>query len=127
MDMQTEPSIGELIKQLVEDIGKLVRTELKLAQTEMKANISSAGKPLMLIAFGLVLLLGALFTLLAAIVGWLAPHVGAGWAAFIVAVIVGGVGTALVLSGRKGMSAIGFAPTRTVASLRQDAEALRGN
>lgn len=127
MDIQTEPSVGELIKQLVEDIGKLVRTELKLAQSELKANAANAGRPLLLVAIGLLLLLGALFTLLGALVGWLSPLVGPGWAAFIVAVVVGAIGAALVMSGKKGLSAIGFAPTRTVASLRQDAEVLKGN
>jgi len=123
---RTEPSIGELIRQLFEDVGKLIRTEIKLAQSEVKANAASLGKPLMLIAAGALLLLAALFTLMGAFVGWLADAVGPGWAAFIVAVVVGGIGVALVLSGRKSMSTVGLAPTRTIDSIRQDAEALKG-
>lgn len=131
MDMRTtetrsEPSIGDLIRQLFEDVGKLIRTEIKLAQSEVKANVGQMGKPLALMAAGGLLLLAALFTLMGAFVGWLADAVGPGWAAFIVAVVVGGIGVALVLSGRKSMSTVGLAPTRTMESLRQDAEALKG-
>lgn len=132
MDMRTtegrtEPSIGELIRQLFEDVGKLIRTEIKLAQSEVKANAASLGKPLMLIAAGALLLLAALFTLMGAFVGWLADAVGPGWAAFIVAVVVGGAGVALIMSGKKKMSTVALTPTRTVASVKQDAQALKGN
>jgi uncharacterized membrane protein YqjE len=122
-----EPSIGDLIRSLLQDMGQLVRTEIKLAQAEISQNATRARTPLMFIAFGLILMLGAFLTLLGALVGWLADAVGAGWAAFIVAVVVGGAGVALILSGRNKLSQIELAPTRTVASVKQDAQALKGH
>lgn len=122
-----EPTIGELIRSLLQDVGQLVRTEIKLAQSEMGQNVSRAKTPVMLMAVGGLLMFGAFLTLLAALVGWLATEVGAGWAAFIVAVVVGGLGVALLVSGKNKMRQVGFAPTRTVASVKQDAQALKGN
>lgn len=121
-----EPSIGELIRSLLQDMGQLVRTEIKLAQAEMSQNMARARTPVMFIALGLILLLGAYLTLLGALVGWLADAVGPGWAAFIVAVVVGGAGVALILSGRNKLKDVDLAPTRTVASVKQDAQALKG-
>lgn len=122
-----EPSIGELIRSLLQDMGQLIRTEIKLAQAEMGQNLSRAKTPVMMVAVGLILMLGAFLTLLGALVGWLADAVGPGWAAFIVAVVVGGAGIALILSGKNKMSNVGLAPTRTVASVKQDAQALKGH
>jgi len=122
-----EPSIGELIRSLLADTGQLIRTEIKLAQAEIGQNVSRAKTPVMFIAVGAVLMFGAFLTLLGALVGWLADAVGPGWAAFIVAVVVGGAGVALILSGKNKLSAVSLAPTRTVASVKQDAQALKGN
>lgn len=122
-----EPSIGELVRSLLQDVGQLIRTEIKLAQAEMGQNVSRAKTPVMLMAIGGLLMFGAFLTLLGALVGWLATEVGAGWAAFIVTVVVGGLGAALLLSGKNKMSQIAFTPTRTVASVKQDAQALKGN
>ena len=122
-----EPTIGELIRSLLQDVGQLVRTEIKLAQAEMGQNVSRAKTPVLLMAVGGLLIFGAFLTLLGALVGWLADAVGAGWAAFIVAVVVGGAGVALVMSGKNKMSRVALAPTRTVASVKQDAQALKGN
>jgi uncharacterized membrane protein YqjE len=122
-----EPTIGELIRSLLQDVGQLIRTEIKLAQAEVGQNVARAKTPVALMMFGVLLLFGALLTLLGALVGWLAPLVGAGWAAFIVAVVVGGAGVALLLAGKKRMSGVALAPTRTVASVKQDAQALKGS
>jgi predicted phage tail protein len=122
-----EPTIGELIRSLLQDIGQLIRTEIKLAQAEVGQNVSRAKTPLMFMVLGGLLMFGAFLTLLAAFVGWLADAVGPGWAAFIVTVVLGGAGIALIMSGKKKMSTVALAPTRTVASVKQDAQALKGN
>lgn len=135
MDMRTdykaqgapEPTIGELIRSLLQDVGQLVRTEIKLAQAEVGQNVTRAKAPVAMMAAGGLLIFGAFLTLLGALVGWLADAVGPGWAAFIVAVVVGGIGVALILSGKNKMSHVALTPTRTVASVKQDAQALKGN
>lgn len=122
-----EPTIGELIRSLLQDVGQLIRTEIKLAQAEVGQNVSRAKAPVAMMAVGGLLMFGAFLTLLGALVGWLADAVGPGWAAFIVAVVVGGAGVALIMSGKKKMSTVALTPTRTVASVKQDAQALKGN
>ena len=121
------PSIGELLRRLVEDTQHLFRTEIRLAKSELRSNIASAAKGGIAAGAGLVLLLGAVFTLLGAAVGFLTPLVGAGWAALIVGVVTLIIGGLLVMSGIKKMTASSLAPERTVASLKQDADALKGN
>jgi len=120
------PSIGELLRTLVEDVGHLFRTELRLAQAEVKSNLAGLKVGAAAIAVGGMLLLVSLFTLVGAFVGWLTPYVGAGWAAFIVAVVLAVVGLIAISVGGKKLSAASLAPQRTVASLKQDAQTLKG-
>ncbi|MDP9095635.1 MAG: phage holin family protein, partial [Pseudomonadota bacterium] len=108
-----EPSLTDLVRNLVGDVGHLFRTELRLAKTEVVGGLKSAVGGIVMIGIGVVLLLGALFTLLGAFVGWLTPYVGAGWAALIVAVVAGGIGGALALVGSKRVSATVLMPGRT--------------
>lgn len=121
-----EPSLTDLVKSLVGDVGHLFRTELRLAKTEVVGGMKSAVGGIVLIVAGIVLLLGALFTLLGAFVGWLTPYVGAGWAALIVAVVVGGIGALLAFVGSKRMSAKALMPERTIASVRDGIDELKG-
>jgi len=122
-----EPSIGELVRQLFEDVGQLVRTEMKLAQAEMKQNVSAAAMPIAAIAAGGLLLVVGYLTLMGAIVGWLAEEIGPGWAAYLVTLLNVGLGIGLLMYGRNRLGRISMAPTRTVASIKQDAQALKGN
>ena len=122
-----QPSIGQLVKDLVDDSRHLLRTELKLAQAEMKQNVSRMRTPVIAIAAGLLFCMAALFTLMGALVGWLSELVGPGWAAFIVAIFAAAIGVGLILFGRRQLAEGEIAPTRTVSSLKQDAQALKGN
>jgi hypothetical protein len=123
----SEPSIGDLVRQLIEDMGQLVRTEMKLAQSEMRQNIKSAAGPIAAMAAGGLLLVVGYLTLMGAIVGWLSHEIGPGWAAFVVTLFNVGVGIALLMYGKNKLGSTSMAPTRTVASIKQDAQALKGN
>jgi hypothetical protein len=120
-------SIGELLRQLVEDVGHLFRTELRLAQAEVRSNVAGLKGGIVAIAAGGVFLLVSLFTLVGAFVGWLTPYVGAGWAAFIVAVVLAVAGLIAISVGSNKLKVTNLAPQRTVASIKQDAETLKGN
>ncbi len=119
-------SLGELLKRLVEDTGTLFRSELRLAQAELTANIGKAMQPLSMIMLGGLLLLGGLFTLLGALVAWLTPLVGAGFAALIVAIAAAGAGLGLVAAGKKQLTSIGFLPSRVAKALQDDVKAFEG-
>ncbi len=123
----TEPlSIGELLRQLVEDVGLLFRTELRLAQSEFRASLASAKGGAAAIAVGGIFLTGSLLAFLAAAVGFIAPYVGVGWAAMIVGGASLILGFILIAVGGSAMKKVSFAPTRTVDRLRRDARALQG-
>ena len=122
----TVPSITDLLRQLIEDGNHLIRTEIRLAKAEVRDGLNSAKAGAGAIAVGVILLLGAVFTLLSAAVNFLTPYMGAGLGALIVG-IVGLAGGLLVASGGKKLGTASIAPDRAVASLRLDAEAIKGD
>ena len=126
-DRNREPSIGDLLRQLIDDVQHLFRTELRLFQSEVRGNIASLKGGLILIGIGATLMLASLITLFAAFVGWLIPVVGHGWAELIVAVASAVIGIAALGIGARRLSARSLAPERTIASVRQDAQTLKGN
>jgi len=127
IDPDATPSIGDLLRRLIEDIGSLFRTEVRLAKSEFRGNVAAAKGGAAVIGVGAFFLVGGLFTLLGAAVGFLTPYVGAGFAGLIVAIVALIVGGILVMSGVKKLTSFSVTPARTVASLRQDADALTGS
>lgn len=124
----TGSSIGDLLKQLIEDVGHLFRTELRMATAEVKGNVTAMLGGVGAVAAGGMFLLVALFTLVGALVGWLTPIVGsAALAALIVGVGLIVVGGILIATGLNRLKVSSLAPDRTIASLRQDAQTLKGN
>lgn len=126
LEVDPAPSIGELLRGLVEDTGHLFRTEIRLAKSELRDNLAAAKGGAIAIGVGTVLLLGAVFTFLGACVGFLPPLVGAGFAGLIVTVVTAIIGGLLVVTGSRKISASSLTPDRTLASLKQDAVALKG-
>lgn len=126
--------LGELISGLVADISGLFRKEIDLAKTEASAKISNAVAGLEMFAIGLVLAIGAVGILLAAVVNILgAVLVGMGFteanadaiASLVVALIVG---LAAWIAITRGMAVIRNTDPnlpRTANSLRRDAEVVK--
>lgn len=126
--------LGDLISGLVSDISGLFRKEIELAKTEASAKISNAASGLGMFAVGLVLAVGAIGILLAAIVNGLgAILVARGFteanadalASMVVAVVVG-IGAWIAIS--RGLAIVrNTNPTlpRTAKSLRRDAEVVK--
>lgn len=125
--MSGDDSIATLLRQLVDDGNHLVRTEIKLAKAELRDNVASAAKGAAGVGIGAVLLLGAVFTLLGAAVGFLTPLVSAGWAAVIVGLVTLAVGGALIVSGISKLKISSIVPDRTIKSVKRDAEAIKGS
>ena len=121
------PSIGDLLRQLIDDVQHLFATELRLFRAEIRGNIGGLKAGAILIGIGATLMLGATVTMFAAFVGWLIPVVGHGWAELIVAVASAVLGLVALGVGSRRLSAIGMAPDRTIASVKRDAQTLKGN
>jgi len=126
--------LGDLISGLVSDISGLFRKEIDLAKTEASAKISNAASGLGMFAVGLVLAVGAIGVLLAAIVNGLGAmllaqgftEANADALASIVVALVVGVAAWIAIS--RGLAIVrNTNPTmpRTVSSLRRDAEVVK--
>lgn len=126
--------LGDLISGLVSDISGLFRKEIELAKTEASAKVSNAASGIGMLAVGLVLAVGAIGVLLAAIVNGLgAVLVAQGFteanadaiASIVVSVVVG-IAAWIAIS--RGLAIVrNTNPTlpRTANSLRRDAEVVK--
>lgn len=108
--------LGDLVRDLaglVKSEGRLIRSEL----TEAGRTIAIGGE--MMVA-GAILLLVSLIVLAQALVIGLAGLVGPGWAATIVAAVLGAIGALLVVRGRKAMAVTNLLPERTIEQTGRD-------
>jgi hypothetical protein len=114
-------SVGDLTKQLSQDVSDLVRKELELGKAELSAKLRSLAVGGGLIAGGAVLLLATLGSLTAAGILALSNVLDAWLAALVVGAAIGLVATLLVLVGLKSIRrAAPAVPTETVESVKED-------
>ena len=119
-------SVGELVGNVTRDLSTLMRQELALAQAELKAEASKTGKAAgALGAAGFAGYMAVLF--LSICLWWALGHlIGNGWSALVVAVLWGIVGAVLYSSGRKKLREVNPTPERTVDTLKNVPDALKG-
>ena len=120
-------SVGELIGEVSNDLSTLMRQELALAKAEVKAEATKTGKAAgMLGGAGFAGYMVALF--LSCALWWgLANAMDTGIAALIVAIIWGVIGAVLFVTGRKKMREVHPKPERTVSTLKEVPDALKGH
>ena len=121
-----EVSVGELVGNVTRDLSTLMRQELALAQAEVKAEVSKTGKAAgALGAAGFAGYMAVLF--LSICLWWALGHlIGNSWSALVVAVIWGIVGAVLYSTGRKKLREVNPTPERTVDTLKNVPDALKG-
>jgi hypothetical protein len=121
-----EVSVGELVGNVTRDLSTLMRQELALAQAELKAEASKTGKAAG--ALGAAGFAGYMAVLFASICLWwaLGNLIGNGWSALVVAVLWGIAGAVLYAGGRKKLREVHPTPERTVDTLKNVPDALRG-
>lgn len=119
-------SVGELLGNVSRDLSTLMRQELALAKAELKVEASKAGKGAgMLGAAGFAGYMVLLFLSFA--LWWaLANVMDEGLAALIVAVVWGVAAAVLYASGRSTFRQMNPKPERTVDTLKQVPDALKG-
>jgi hypothetical protein len=120
-------SVGELIGEVSNDLSSLMRQELALAKAEVKAEATKTGKAAgMLGGAGFA---GYMVALFASIALWwaLANGMDEGGAALIVAALWAVVGAVLYSMGRSRLKAVHPKPERTVETLKELPDALKGN
>ena len=121
-----DPSTGELVSRLSNEVSQLVRDELRLAQAEMRGKAKKAGIGAgMFGAAGLLALYGGGVLITTAILA-LALAVDAWLAALIVGVVLlTAAGVAALLGKQRVQEAAPPVPSRAVDSVKRDIETVR--
>jgi Putative Actinobacterial Holin-X, holin superfamily III len=121
-----EVSVGELVGNVTKDLSTLMRQELALAQAEVKAEVRKTGKAAG--ALGAAGFAGYMAVLFLSICLWwaLGNLIGNGWSAMVVAAIWGVIGAVLYASGRRKLREVNPTPERTVDTLKNVPDALKG-
>ncbi|HEY0816856.1 MAG TPA: phage holin family protein [Pseudonocardia sp.] len=121
-----DASVGDLIGNVTRDLSTLMRQELALAQAEIKQEVSKTAK-------GAAAMSGAGFAgyfvlLFLSIALWagLSNVMDSGWAGLIVAVLWAVIGGVLFAVGRSKLAQVHPKPERTVDTLSQVPDALKG-
>jgi uncharacterized membrane protein YqjE len=116
-----EHSMGELFKQLSDEVSTLVRQELKLAQAEMTEKGKKAGLGVAMFGAAGILGLLALLTLTACLVAALATVVAVWLAALIVTAVYAALAGGLALIGKQRVSeATPPVPEQTIDSVKEN-------
>ena len=115
-----EQPMGELFKQLSDDLSTLVRQELKLAQVEMTEKGKKAGVGVGMFGGAGVVGLLALGALTACLIAALATGMEVWIAALIVTVLYGAAAGVLALNGKSRVSPL--VPEQTVDTVKEDAQ-----
>jgi hypothetical protein len=119
-------SVGELMASISQDLSTLMRQELALAKAELKSEATQAGKGAgMLGGAGFAGYMTLLFLSIALWWG-LANLMNGAWAALIVAAVWAVIGAVLYATGRREMKQVNPKPERTVDTLKQMPDALKG-
>lgn len=121
-DIESSRSIGELLGELSQDLGLLMRQEVQLAKTEMQAKLSRVTTDLVALgAGGVVALVGGLAVTAAVILLLIDPIGLKPWlAALIVGLVLGIVGFTMLQRGLKDLKRTDPTPRRTVETIKED-------
>jgi hypothetical protein len=122
-----ERSLGELFGDLTQQLGTLVRQEVQLARTEMTAKAGRVGRDVASLAAGAAILYAGFLGLMIAAILLLATLGLPAWvSALIVGAVVAIIGVVLVMRGRDALQKEELVPERTIRTLKEDAEAVKG-
>ncbi len=119
-------SVGQLVSEVTQDLSTLMRQELALAKAEVKEEAVKAAKGAGM--FGAAGFAGYMVLLFASIAAWwgLAAVMASGWAALIVTAIWAVIGAVLFVMGRRQMRAVNPTPERTMETVKEIPDALKG-
>jgi uncharacterized membrane protein YqjE len=122
---QDDKSLGDLVKDLAEDLSTLVRSEVALAKLEIRQTAANIGKVGALFSAALFCLLFALAFLLVTAVLALATVVQPWLSALIVAVVLLIAAGILGFMGKNGLEKIELVPTSTIESVKADVQSIK--
>jgi uncharacterized membrane protein YqjE len=125
--VQDDPTLGEIVHDLTQQVPQLIRSELRLAQAEMTEKGKRAGLGLgMFSAAGLLAFLGICCLITTAILGL--AHALPDWlSALIVAVVLlAGGGIAALVGKKEVQQATPAAPEHAIEGVKEDIAVVKG-
>jgi hypothetical protein len=118
-----EPSLGDLVMGLTDDISTLVRKEVDLAKAELQENIQEGAQAGGMIAAGGMVAYSGLLFILAAVAILLGDWWDNYWlGALVVGLVAGIIGWAILNGGLKQLKQVSLVPHKTINSLERDAK-----
>jgi putative superfamily III holin-X len=115
-------SLGELFSTLAQDTSTLVRKEVQLAKTEMGQKASRVGKDLGFLAAGGAVAYAGLLAIIAGVIVLVGQVIPMWLSAFLVGLVVAGVGYFLVRRGLDALKREDLAPRQTIETLKEDGQ-----
>jgi hypothetical protein len=126
--IDADRSLGTIIKELMENISTLFRSEIALLKWELKDTVAKLGGGIGLFAGALFLaLVGVAFLFVTIVLGLVALGVPAWLSALIVTVVLFVVAGVLAMMGKKKFAAAQFVPTQSVEQIKSDIETIRSD
>jgi hypothetical protein len=121
-----DQSFTSLLKELIGELGQLIRQELRLAQAEASEKVSQAQNGVIALIVGLLFAFSALLILLQAVVVALATVMPAWLASVIVGLVVAVIAFILVRQGQSNLNPVNLVPERTLNAMRSDRDMVMG-
>ena len=113
-------SVTELVSQLFEQTGTLVRQEIELASTEMTKKATFAARQALFLIVGLLLGVVSLLALLGAIVFGLATVIALWKSALVVGLVAALLSVLVAWKGIASLRDLSMVPKQTLLSLKED-------
>jgi predicted phage tail protein len=118
-----EPSLGDIVVGLTDDLTTLVRKEVELAKAEVQESIQDGAKAGGMVAAGGLLAYSGLLFVLAAIAVLLGDWWNNYWlGALVVGLVAGILGWSILNGGLKQLKQVSLVPRQTISSISRDAE-----
>lgn len=125
---ETDRSIGTIVKELMENISALFRSEVALLKWELKDTAGKLGSGAALFAAAVfVALCGVAFLFVTITLGLVALGVPAWLSALIVTVALFIAAGVLALMGKKKFAAAEFVPKESVTQIKTDIQSIRAD
>lgn len=119
--MSEERSFAAVLRDIVQSVAEIIRSEIRLAKTEMLDEARTAVGSVKWIAGGSVLAFLASMCMVGSAVFALALVMPLWAAALVVAVAVGVVGSVMIVTGLRRLRQVRVLPQRTVSTLMENA------
>ena|SRR5688572_21482990 len=123
--MNQERALSDVLQDILRNLQDIVRSEVRLAKVEIRDDARQAASSAVWIAAGTIGALSAWAFLLWTITFALSTRMSMWAATLIVALVLAGAASVLVVGGIRRMKRINPIPERTIASIKENVEWIR--